>query len=256
MSPWASASSATLRGEPPGPDRPQAREPRPQEGVAGRRHDLVHHGQRAEPSGDTSPWQTLAARPARPTRQGGREPSGGARAMCGMAQALQVPRPSSGGSLGSRSARMGPPGTRHRQQAVGVCPGAHGQRPAGCAGAGAGGQGAPNDTPRPQAVADGAEESEAGQAVSTRRRPAGAGPAPADSRAPRDPAHAAAVPRASGGGWRKGQDASWCRMPTESACRCGAVCGDSRTPGAQRGGWSNRLRHCALPLPNPASGSG
>ena len=106
MSPWASASSATLRGEPPGPDRPQAREPRPQEGVAGRRHDLVHHGQRAEPSGATSPWQTLAARPARPTRQGGREPSGGARAMCGMAQALQVPRPSSGGSLGSRSARM------------------------------------------------------------------------------------------------------------------------------------------------------
>ncbi len=29
-----------------------------------------------------------------------------------------------------------------------------------------------------------------------------------------------------------------------------------RTHGAKRGGWRNRLRHCALPLPNSASDSG
>jgi hypothetical protein len=60
---------------------------------------------------------------------------------------------------------------------------------------------------RSDAVARGppwAEESEDGPAVYPRRSTAGAGPEPSDRLAPRDPATAAAVPRASGVGGRQG----------------------------------------------------
>ena len=69
--------------------------------------------------------------------------------MADMAKALPGNRPAPGGSLGSRSARQGPPGTRPRNHAVCVFDTAHGRLRAGWAGAGAGGKGAPHATPRP-----------------------------------------------------------------------------------------------------------
>jgi len=76
----------------------------------------------------------------------------------------------------------GKPATRHLHHAVGVFQDEHGQLPEGCQGERAGGKGDPNDTPRPQAVADGAEESEDGKAVYTRTRTDGEGPSPLEGR--------------------------------------------------------------------------
>lgn len=69
--------------------------------------------------------------------------------MGGLAKARQVNLPSPGARLGSRSARLGPPGTPPRPPAVGVLHTAHGRLLEGGAGAWAVGQGAPNETPRP-----------------------------------------------------------------------------------------------------------
>jgi hypothetical protein len=69
--------------------------------------------------------------------------------MGAMAEALQGTLSSPGGSLGSRSARQGQPGTRHLPQAVCVLHPAHGRLLEGGAGAWDGGTGAPNATPTP-----------------------------------------------------------------------------------------------------------
>ena len=156
MSPWASASQTTLRGEQHGPERPHERETSPQEVVAWLRHDMVKHLKRAEPYGDTSPWHTLSAMPASHARNWWSETRVGARAMFCSAQALQVNLLSPGGRLGSRRARMGQPVTRHLHHAVGVCHDEHGKLPEGCEGEWDGGKGDPNETPMPQDVADGA----------------------------------------------------------------------------------------------------
>jgi len=76
--------------------------------------------------------------------------------MGSMAKALQVNLTYPGGWLGSRRARMGPPGTRHLHHSVWVFHDEHGKLPDGCEGEWEVGKGDPNETPMPQEVADGA----------------------------------------------------------------------------------------------------
>jgi len=76
--------------------------------------------------------------------------------MMFMVMAIQGNLSSPGGRLGSRRARMGQPVTRHLPHAVCVCHDEHGKLPEGGEGEWEGGKGDPNDTPRPQEVADGA----------------------------------------------------------------------------------------------------
>jgi hypothetical protein len=91
----------------------------------------------------------VSERSAGHARHGGSGAKGGAKARGDKAKALQVPLPSPGGSLGSRRARQGQPGTRPLTHAVCVCQAEHGRRRARGQGAWAGGKGAPNATPRP-----------------------------------------------------------------------------------------------------------
>ena len=156
MSPWVSASQATLRGEQHGPERHHERETSPQEVVAWLRNDMVHHVKRAEPYGKMSPGHTLSKMPASHARNGWSATRGGASTMLDIGMAIQVNLPSPVCRLGSRRARMGPPVTRHLQHAVCVFHDDHGKLPAGCAGEWEGGQGDPNAPPMPQEVADGA----------------------------------------------------------------------------------------------------
>ena len=66
-----------------------------------------------------------------------------------MTEALQAHLADPGGVPGSRSARRGPPVTRHLTHAVCVDDTEHGRLREGGQGAWTGGKGAPNDTPRP-----------------------------------------------------------------------------------------------------------
>ena len=119
--------------------------------------------------------------------------------MCGMAMALQVNLTYPVCGLGSRSARTGPPATRHLPPSMCVFHDEHGKLSEGCEGEWAGGKGDPNETPRPQAVAERASESEDGTAVYTRMRTDGEGPEPLEVRSTKSrrrtkyPANAEAV---------------------------------------------------------------
>src|SRR5438034_5223461 len=132
--------------------------------------------------------------------------------MLCMATALQGNLTDPVGRLGSRRARTGPPATRHLPPSGCVFHAEHGKLRAGCEGRWTGGRGRPRTTSRClSAVADGAEESEDGNAVHTGNTPHGEGPSPVEvrrtkrSRRTKDPAHAQAVhARCSRVGRRKG----------------------------------------------------
>ena len=110
---------------------------------------MVHHLKRAEPYGKRRPWPPWSAMPASHARHGWRDARGGARARGDLATALQAHLADPGGVPGSRSARRGPPVTRHLTHAVCVDDTEHGRLREGGQGAWTGGKGDPNDTPRP-----------------------------------------------------------------------------------------------------------
>jgi len=91
----------------------------------------------------------LSEMPASHARNGRSDARIGARARRCRAMALQGNLPSPGGALGSRRARMGPPGTRHLTHSVWVFYTEHGRLREGWEGAWDGGKGDPNETPRP-----------------------------------------------------------------------------------------------------------
>ena len=256
-SPGSAASSTTLRGAPQAPDRPHEGEASPQEVGAGLRQERGPHWQRASPSGQRRPGPPWSAMPARHARHAGSAPRGGASARRGRGRARPGTRPAPAGCLGRRRARTGPRATRPLPQAVYGIQAAHGRRREGWEGEWAGGQGAPNDPPRPARRVGGGR----GGGGRSRRPhgagPQGAGPAPGAVRrtkgdgAPRPPRTRKLATRGGrvAAGARGANPSAVLRRPPQGqqrlqgrprarAQRGGAVCGESRAHGAQRG-----LRH-------------
>jgi len=155
---------------------------------------MVHHVKRAEPYGDTRPWQTVSKMPASHARKGWNEARVGAQAMSDSATAIPVNLPSPVCRLGSRRARTGPRATRPLSHAACVCHTAPGKLSQACEGEWTGRRGRAWMKPRgPWKVADGASESEDGNAVHPGKMPLGAGPSPSGRPAQRSPANAQAV---------------------------------------------------------------